>query len=234
MRKIAIIPARSGSKRIPNKNIFKVHGKPLIQYTIDLALSLQMFDNVYVSTDSIKYRDILSGNEGLDFHMRSEEISGDKSPDIDWVSALVTEKGLREDDALFLLRPTSPLRTKEFVISAWQKFQNCFATYDSLRAVTKVTNHPGKMWTVIDNQLMPLYPFTIDGVPWHSNQTANLPLVFMQTASLEIIWGRTILNLNSLSGNRIMPHICETDDAFDVNVAEDMEFLDFRLQQKMS
>ena len=229
MKKIAIIPARSGSKRIPHKNIYEVNGKPLVQYTIDLAVSLNMFDDIILSTDSEKYKSLLSHNETLNFHMRTPELSGDYSPDIDWVSALMREKKLAEEDALFLLRPTSPLRSKEFIRSAWKNFQTCFRSFDSLRAVTKATNHPGKMWTVIDGQLMPLYPFKINDVPWHSNQTSSLPPVFMQTASLEIIWGRTILSLNSLSGSRIMPHICESDDAFDINIPEDIEFLNFKL-----
>ena len=59
MRKLALIPARSGSKRVKDKNIIKILGKPLIQYTLELVEKVGFFDDIIVSTDSEKYRDIV-------------------------------------------------------------------------------------------------------------------------------------------------------------------------------
>ena len=58
MRGIGLIPARSGSKRVPGKNIRPLNGKPLIAYTIEAAIESEVFDDVVVSTDSGEYADI--------------------------------------------------------------------------------------------------------------------------------------------------------------------------------
>jgi CMP-N,N'-diacetyllegionaminic acid synthase len=217
MKKIALIPARSGSKRIRDKNIKYIAGKPLIQHTLDLVFEMNFFDEIVVSTDSSNYADIVSSISKAQIHMRSKEISGDCSSDIEWVSALANTFQFDGEIALFILRPTSPLRSPEFIHNAWTKFSSAKRKYDSLRAITKVDIHPGKMWTISNNDLLPLYPFQIGNVPWHSNQTATLPDVYMQTASLEILWLETVTKLNSLSGSRIMPYICEGGNAIDIN-----------------
>lgn len=225
MRKVALIPARSGSKRIKDKNIYEIGGKPLIQYTLDLVSEVNIFDRVIVSTDSSRYEGIIRKIAQCDVRIRPNQISGDTSPDIQWVLDIFDYYDLSTDDALFILRPTSPLRSASFVIDAWKQFSENRARYDSLRAVKKVESHPGKMWTIMNGDLLPLFPFTVDGVPWHSNQTAALPPLYQQTASLEIVWGSTIKRLGSLSGTRILPYVCSGVDAFDVNVPLDLEIM---------
>lgn len=234
MRKLALIPARSGSKRVKDKNITKILGKPLIQYTLELVEKVGFFDDIIVSTDSKKYREIVGKISDCNVRLRPYEISGDNSPDIDWVTDVCSNYNVQNDDALFLLRPTSPLRTEEFIHKAWEKFSGSHKAYDSLRAVKKAEIHPAKMWSIIEDDLLPLLPFNRLGVPWHSNQTAALPAVYQQTASLEIIWGRTILMYKSLSGTRIMPLVCEGLDAFDVNTYEDIDYLKWKLSGERS
>ena len=217
MKKVALIPARSGSKRIKDKNIQKLGGIPLIQHTLDLVSKMDFFDEIFVSTDSQRYAKLVRSISKAKIHMRAPEISGDISPDIDWILSLVDDNHFDLDTSLFILRPTSPLRDAKFILDAWLKFGSAEREYDSLRAVSKVTAHPGKMWTIVNNDLMPLYPFEINDVPWHSNQTQNLPSVYVQTASLEIVWLKTIIKLKSLSGSRVMPYVCEGKNAFDIN-----------------
>ena len=79
------------------------------------------------------------------------------------------------------------------------------------------------MWSILNDDLLPLFPFAQNNAPWHSNQTTSLPIVYQQTASLEILWGKTVLKYNSLSGTRIMPYVCDGFDAFDINTQEDIE-----------
>ena len=77
---IAIIPARGGSKRLVNKNIKKLDGKPLIQWTINSALSSKLIDKVYISTDSKKIK-VISNKSGLNvFFMRPSSLARDNSP----------------------------------------------------------------------------------------------------------------------------------------------------------
>lgn len=233
MRRIALIPARSGSKRIKDKNIHEILGKPLIQYTLETAEETGIFDKIIVSTDSIRYKKIISELSACDIRIRPVSISGDFSPDIQWLQDVFVHFNLSSDDALFILRPTSPLRTVRFIVDAWENFSKSEQEYHSLRAVTRAEIHPGKMWTIVNGELFPLYPFTIEGVPWHSNQTALLPPIYQQTASLEIVWGSTIIDYQSLSGTRIMPWICNGFDAFDINVPEDLAFMKYYLESSM-
>lgn len=116
MRILAIIPARCGSKGIPFKNIIDVNGKPLIQYTIDIALKLKLnnlIDEVIVSTDCNEIGSV-SKELGVDVpFLRPNEISGDKSKSIDYVidSLKYFKSRNIEYDAVIILQPTSPLKT---------------------------------------------------------------------------------------------------------------------------
>lgn len=232
MKKIALVPARSGSKRIKDKNISILGGKPLIQYTLDLIDEMNFFDRSFVSTDSERYSSFVRSVSSSEIHLRPPNISQDHSSDIEWIEHLLTTFNLDEDSALFILRPTSPLRSMEFIKNAWDDFLNSEKDYDSLRAITPVDQHPAKMWTIINKDLMPLYPFSREKVPWHSNQSAVLPKVFKQTASLEIVWAKTVKNLKSLAGTRIMPFLCYEDDAFDINSPKDLEYAEFLISQR--
>ena len=65
--------------------------------------------------------------------------------------------------------------------------------------------------------MMPLLPFEIDGVPWHSNQTSNLPEIYKQTASLEVAWVKTAMKQKSISGTKIIPFVTHEYEGFDIN-----------------
>lgn len=116
MKYLCIIPARCGSKGIPFKNIIDVSGKPLISYTIDMAMKLKeenMISKVIVSTDCEEIEKVaISHNAEVPF-LRPSEISGDKAKSIDFVlhSLSYYEKLNDYYDAVIILQPTSPLRT---------------------------------------------------------------------------------------------------------------------------
>ena len=82
---VALIPARSGSKRVPDKNIKPLAGHPVIAYTISAALQSGIFSDVLVSTDSLQYADIARYYGAEVPFLRPGELSGDQSPDIEWV-----------------------------------------------------------------------------------------------------------------------------------------------------
>lgn len=119
-RRIAIIPARSGSKGLKDKNIRLLNGKPLMAYTIDSAISSHAFDSVFVSTDSNEYARIAE-KYGADAHfLRSNENSSDKSSSWDVVREVLVQfeaEGKRFDE-IMLLQPTSPLRNSKDILNA--------------------------------------------------------------------------------------------------------------------
>ncbi len=113
MKIIAIIPARSGSKGLPDKNIKSVCGRPLMDYTIKAAIDSECFETVMVSTDSEKYAEIAK-KCGADVpFMRSATTAGDKAGSWDVVREILNnykKKGIIYD-YVALLQPTSPLRS---------------------------------------------------------------------------------------------------------------------------
>jgi N-acylneuraminate cytidylyltransferase len=219
---VALIPARAGSKRVLDKNIRPLAGHPLIAYTISSALQSQVFSAVIVSTDSQLYGDI-AGHYGAEVpHLRPSKLAGDLSPDIEWLE--YTLRRLQENgrgyDCFSILRPTSPFRLPKTIQRAWRAFKGEKGV-DSLRAVEKCKQHPGKMWVVRGNRMVPLLPLTPPEQPWHSSQYQSLPEVYVQNASLEIAWSRVVFERRTIAGNVLMPFFTEDYEGFDVNSTYD-------------
>ncbi|ANP46830.1 acylneuraminate cytidylyltransferase family protein [Candidatus Viadribacter manganicus] len=229
---VALIPARAGSKRIPDKNIGSLHGHPLIAYTICAARQAGVFDAVVVSTDSERYAAIAQ-HYGADVPgLRPITMSGDISPDIEWVRytlQMLTDRG-EPHDIFSLLRPTSPCRKPQTIQRAMAQFAAQVGV-DSLRAVEKCEQHPGKMWIVSGDRMQPLLPMADGQVPFHSSQYAALPEVYVQNASLEIAWSRVALEHGSIAGEILTPFLTQGDEGFDVNRPRDWRLLEMALER---
>lgn len=200
-------------------------------YTIVAALQSKVFSSVVVSTDSPFYADI-ARHYGADVpFLRPSELSGDVSPDIEWVDyTLQTLKHKGESyDCFSILRPTSPLRQPETIRRAWQQFKS-ETGIDSLRAVEKCQQHPGKMWIVSGNRMVPLLPKSSNGQPWHSSQYQALPVVHVQNASLEIAWCRVVFEQHTIAGEVLMPFFTQDYEGLDVNRPEEWQALERLVQ----
>jgi CMP-N,N'-diacetyllegionaminic acid synthase len=229
---VAFIPARSGSKRVPNKNIRVLGGHPLLAYTIRAAIDSGMYDAVVCVTDCPKYAAIAEYYGAEVPFLRPIEISGDQSPDIDWVvwMLLQLKTQRRSFDIFSILRPTSPFRLPKTIQQACQAFRNN-QTADSLRAIEKCKQHPGKMWVIRGGRLLPLIPFNNDSTPWHSSQYAALPEVYSQNASFEIAWSRIALEQNTIAGQVIVPFISSGLEGFDINDPDDWMLAELYIAQ---
>jgi len=228
---VAFIPARAGSKRVPDKNIRPLAGHPLIAYTIAAALESGIFTNVIVSTDSERYAKIVKHYGAEVPFLRPAEFAGDQSPDIEWLQYSLNqlEEAGRRYDCFSILRPTSPFRMPATIQRAWQEFSTQIGV-DSLRAVEKCTQHPGKMWVVRGKRMMPLLPLGPAEQPWHSSQYPSLPEIYVQNASLEIAWSRVVLEDRTIAGNVVVPFFTTDDEGFDVNNEYDWQLAEHRVQ----
>ena len=217
-RAVAFIPARSGSKRVPHKNIRPLGGHPVLAYSIRAAIDSGVFDSVICATDSPLYAEVARHYGAEVPFLRAADISGDKSPDIEWVEWMLRnllEAG-RAFEVFSILRPTSPFRRADTICRAWSQFIGT-AGADSLRAVEKCKQHPGKMWVIRQGRILPLLPLTPEQQPWHSSQYAALPEVYVQNASLEIAWSRVVSEGRTIAGSVVLPFLTEGDEGFDVN-----------------
>jgi len=215
---VALIPARSGSKRVADKNIAPLAGHPLMAYSIAAARASGVFDAIVVSTDSARYAAIATHYDAEVPALRPAGIAGDRSPDIDWVEHMlgVLEEQGRRFDIFAILRPTSPFRQPETIRRAWSTFVEDQGA-DSLRAIEPCTQHPGKMWVWRGNRLLPLLPLSPADQPWHSSQYAALPEVFVQNASLELAWVRVVRETRTIAGVDVVPFLTIGHEGFDVN-----------------
>ena len=144
MKNLAIIPARGGSKTIHLKNIKLINKKPLIYFTIEAALKSKIFDYVIISTDSKlikkkcnKYKNILIFN-------RDKKISGDKSRTEETVYDVLKKIKIMKNyypDWIYILEPTSPLRTVKTIINVKNILKK--AKFNSLLTIKKIGNVPG-------------------------------------------------------------------------------------------
>ena len=227
---VALIPARAGSKRVPNKNIRPLAGHPVIAYTIAAAVGSGIFDAVHVSTDSERIAEI-ARYYGADVpFLRPAQFATDTSPDVELVEYTLTrfrDEG-RPFDCFSILRPTSPFRKAETIRRAWQTFLEAEGV-DSLRAIEKCKQHPGKMWVVRGERMFPLLPLGPAEQPWHSSQYPTLPEVYVQNASLEIAWSRVVFNGRTIAGNVLVPFITHGDEGYDVNDIADWIYAEYLL-----
>lgn len=217
-RIVGLIPARAGSKRVPNKNVLQLQGHPLLAYTISAALDSGVFEKVIVSTDSYEYAQIALHYGAEVPFLRPNSLAQDSSADIGWVAHALENLALigYEFEIFSILRPTSPFRNASTIRRAYEEFSSR-TDIDSIRAVELCSQHPGKMWRIKGDHLVPLLSVQPDGLDWFSSPTQSLPEVWVQNASLEIAFSRCVLESESISGSRIAPFKTVFPEGIDIN-----------------
>ena len=216
---IAIIPARGGSKRLPNKNTILIGGIPLIAHSILYAKeNSSIIDEVYVSTDdeNIKRISLKYGAKVID---RPKSISGDLEPTISALQHAINAIGL-DIENIVLLQPTNPLRPKTLLKDCFEKYQNL--NCDSLFTVTQ--NHQ-KLGKIINNKYV-AFNYKI------GQRSQDLEPLYYENGLLYISKTKTILEGNIISENAfpyIENHIFAT---VDIDTKEDLEYAQYLLNFK--
>lgn len=136
LKKIAIIPARSGSKGLPNKNILMLLDKPLIAYTIEAAIKSNEFQRVIVSTDSLEYKEI-SEKYGAEVILRDDYLSNDKATSFMVIEDVLKKIKIENFDYFMLLQPTSPFRDEKHITESIEEFEKEYSNLDFLVSMTE-------------------------------------------------------------------------------------------------
>ncbi len=231
---VALIPARSGSKRLPNKNVKGLRNKPLIAYSIEQAKKSKIFSEIIVSTDSEEIAQMARDYGASAPILRPRVFASDSSPDIEWVlHALENMVSINVDKIEFmaLLRPTSPLRSSSTIAKALDLLKD--STWaDSLRAMEITNKHPGKMW-ILDKNLSatPFLDQKNYNSPTYNSPTQSLGNVWVQNASLEWARVKKVLETRSISGNRVLGFEMPGLEGFDINSQEDWDYLEFLISK---
>lgn len=215
-----LIPARSGSKSVVDKNIRIMNNRPLLSYSIMQGLDSTMVDRVFVSTDSEKYAEIAKQYGAEAPFLRPAEYSTDTSLDIDvfrhfleWLDGNDHEI----PEILVHLRPTHPVRVPTDI----DKMVELLIRHpeaDSIRSVSPAKETPYKMW--LFDGADTIRPLVTCGVPEAYNAPRQLlPEVYTQNACIDVIRTSTILEKNSMTGNCVMGYKMAIN--YDIDTEED-------------
>lgn len=235
---LCIIPARSGSKGIPHKNIKIFNGKPLLAWCISQAQGSKYASQmrIIVSTDSENYAFIARQNGAETPFLRPKEISQDLSTDLECFHHAIDWLKTNENycpDIVLQLRPTQPCRKVEDIDKCLELFMENYDNYDSLRSVVEYEKSPYKMYTVSDSddgppQLNPLYQ-EVNGIDEPYNQCRQfLPKTYLHQGYIDI-FKTELLEQNKISGSRIYPYVMDKSETIDIDSSHDWEKAEQRL-----
>lgn len=215
MKILGLIPARGGSKGVPNKNIKPLAGKPLIHYTIEAALPCPDISQLVVSTDSTAIAEVSRAAGAAVPFMRPDELATDSSPSIDTVIHAVEwfqEKG-EHFDAVCLLQPTSPFRTAEDIQKAVTAFKQ--QTADSLISVREVPHQYNPHW-IFEPKESDGFLKIATGEQQIIPRRQELPKAYYRDGSIYMVKTKVLLEQRSLYGEQIA--FCVSENPVYVNI----------------
>jgi len=227
LRNIAIIPARSGSKGLKDKNIKDLCGKPLMAYSIEAAINSSIFDCVHVSTDSEKYADIAK-QYGADVpFLRSENYSTDTASTWDTVNYVIEEYFScgQKFDMVTILQPTSPLRTSEDICSAYNMF--CEKQALSVVSVGEMEHSP-LLANTLDESLSLNGFINLDKV----GRRQDMPTYYRINGAIYMMKTQVLDNINNLYGKRSFAYVMSKEKSVDIDSLMDFKIAEILIREE--
>lgn len=223
---LCLIPARSGSKGLPDKNIKIMVDKPLMAWSIEQAKDTEYYKRgnmrIVVSTDSEVYKDIgLKWGAEVPF-LRPKLISNDDSTDLMFIKHALNwlEKNQQyKPDYILHLRPTQPCRKKSLIDDCLNKFIGPGSKFDSLRTVISTEKTPYKMYSKVDNELIPLFNNVHGLLEPYNMGRQYLPKTYLHNGYVDII--KTKLIKQDLLSGKILAYEMKECDNIDIDTIND-------------
>ncbi len=207
---MALIPARGGSKSVPRKNLLPVAGKPLIAYSILHAQACASITRIIVSTDDDEIASVAKSYGAEVPFKRPADAASDTATDFQVFHHALTWLAEHEGyvpELVVHLRPTGPVREATLIERAVQLMLGT-PEADALRSVGTAEQTPYKMWRIEDSFLRPL--IELPGYPEaHSMPRQKLPVAYWQNGYVDIVRPRTITELESMTGQVVLPFVVE-------------------------
>lgn len=221
--KIAIIPARGGSKRLPGKNIKLLGGKPLIAWTIEAAIKSNIFDHIFVSTDSEEIASVSRDYGAKVPFLRPAELASDTATTNDVVTHLISwfeKEYSQEVSNIAILQPTSPFRNAEHIIEAFEEMKTKHA-----KAIVSVCEleHPIQFC----NQLG--LDGSMDGFiePSNMKRTQDLDPVYRLNGAIYFLSREYANRLSELYSEGTYSYIMGLKSSIDIDVDLDFKLAEF-------
>lgn len=215
MKILAVIPARAGSKGIPNKNIRIVRDHPLIFYTINNAVSSKLITEVIVSTDSPEVK-IIAQQMGVNVHWRDKELCGDKVTLDAVVFDAVSDK--ESWDYIVTMQPTSPTLRVETLDNALK-----YAIDNHLDTLISAINKPHLSWGVKNGKKVPNYEKRLN--------RQYLPPCYMETGAF-VISKSSVVTSETRIGTNVDVYEIPEDESQDIDTFEDLKSVEATLNRQ--
>ena len=235
MKSIGLIPARSGSKRVLNKNTKLLCGKPLIAYTIEAANNSKLLDRVIVSTDSEAIAEVAIKFGAEVPFLRPQNISMDDTPDQPVMAHMIEWLQNNENysfDLLAYLRPTTPFKTATFIDNAIKYIQRD-QIFSSVRSVTKAEGvfHPFWMYKK-NNNVLQSFIDNVDISKYYQSQL--LPSCYRLNGVIDVLRRAEIIN-NKLNpyGRKIGAFVIDEKYSIDIDNEFDLLLCEFILRNNV-
>jgi len=223
---LALVPARGGSKGIPDKNIRPLLGHTLLHYAAQAAVASGVVDRIVLSTDSERVADE-GRRSGLEVpFLRPGELALDDTPMLPVIqhAVRVLSDGGWEPEIVVLLQPTSPLRTGAHIRGAVQALRDSDA--DSVVTVVELPRHlsPDYVMRIDAGRLVPFLP---DGMRITRRQDTRP--AFVRDGTAYVFWTRTLRDTGSIYGERCHPLVIPAHESITIDTPEDWEAAERRL-----
>ena len=217
MKTIAIIPARAGSKRLPNKNLLSFGGIPLLAHSIQYAqANSDIIDEIYVSTDSHEMGTVAEKFGAIVIY-RPVALSGDEEPTVSALAHVL--ENIAAVDNVVLLQPTNPLRPADLLSVAFAKFID--ENHDSLFTVSR-NRH--KLGTISDHKFKP-YNYKI------GQRSQDLEPLYFENGLLYIAKASLILQKIIISENAFPFEVDHIFANVDIDTQNDFDFATLILEK---
>ncbi len=233
---LTIIPARGGSKSVPQKNIKELAGKPLIAWILGAVQNAGNAGRIIVSTDSQEIADVAKAYGAEVPFLRPSEISQDLSTDLEFVHHALdffekTEGWVPEAVARF--SPVTPL-VQPATIAATIDLLVANPDIHSVRPLSRLSHHPNKAWRTEGEFMVPAFSKEVTGFDEPYNLPRQLfPEMYAHLGAAGVAWTKTFRELNSTSGTILKYVTMDEVDAFDINHPADFEIAEVLMRKRL-
>ena len=228
---LALIPARSGSKGLPDKNLRQLGNHPLLAWSIRACTLSKLINRIIVSTDSSEYASVAK-NYGAEVpFLRPPEISLDKSTDLEFVQhalGVLQEKESYLPDFIIHIRPTTPIRKPENIDLAIDKFSTSNGNFTSLRSVHEMSESAYKTFEIQDEQLVSTF-FKQQDLETSNQPRQSLPKTYSPNGYVDVILPSLITSYGKIHGDKVLPFL--TEQVIEVDTSWDFNMLELQIQK---
>lgn len=216
---MGIVPARGASKKVPRKNIRPLAGKPLIAWTIEVALKSRCINRLVVSTEDAEIAEIARKYDAEVPFLRPAELSQDDTPDLPVCQDTLTWLSKNENycpDIVVWLRPTCPLRRVYDIDAALDKLTTSGA--DCVRSVSLVEHHPYWMKRLEQDRLLPLIEGR-DEQTYYQRQL--LPPVYRLNGAVDVVKAESVVKQDKLFAGDMRAYVMPPEFSLDIDTERD-------------